>query len=153
MQEAEQLVLEEDLFIERFKPILNDIMPERNTMVHLGDGEWEESYGMFETYGPELEFVKAQPPNQVWTCIEEDADGGLLSGFHFVNRLWYVVTEIPFKGDPYGIDIWVPLWNSCGSTYGCICGECTEVWDNEVMDWVNRPEDYDKWLPNRKTHQ
>ena len=34
-----------------------------------------------------------------------------------------------------------------------ICGECTEVWDNELMDWVNRPEDYDKWLPNRKTHQ
>lgn len=53
---------------------------------------------MFETYGKELDFVIDQPNENIWTYI--DVDGVLLlsNGYHLVNRLGYVVTEIPYHG-------------------------------------------------------
>ena len=54
----------------------------------------------FETYGEELEFVRAQDPRCVWTLVDGD-DGNLyiVDGYHFVNRINYFVTEVPFEGD------------------------------------------------------
>ena len=51
---------------------------------------------MFETYGDEVEFVKAQEENRIWTWGDGD-DGGdyIWSGWHFVNRLGYFITAIP----------------------------------------------------------
>lgn len=56
---------------------------------------------MFETFGPELDAVRAADPACVWTLVSSDGDDGLylLSGFHFVNRLGYLVTERPWQGD------------------------------------------------------
>lgn len=53
---------------------------------------------MFETFGPELEYVKAQPENKVWTLMDDD-DGNpvIVSGFHFVNRVGHFVTEKPWS--------------------------------------------------------
>lgn len=61
---------------------------------------------MFETYGAELDFVIAQPNENIWTYI--DADGVLLlsNGYHLVNRMGYLVTEIPY----FGPDTEVVLW-------------------------------------------
>ena len=71
---------------------------------------WEEKYkpftnqfdgsDKFETYGEELEFVRAQDPRCVWTLVDGD-DGNLyiVDGYHFVNRINYFVTEVPFEGD------------------------------------------------------
>lgn len=54
---------------------------------------------MFETFGEELEFVKAQDPKHVWTYL----DGGdtiiISSGFHYVNRLGYIVTKEPVANE------------------------------------------------------
>jgi hypothetical protein len=56
---------------------------------------------MFETFGPELDAVTAADPACVWTIVSTDDDDGLylLSGFHFVNRLGYLITERPWQGD------------------------------------------------------
>jgi hypothetical protein len=56
---------------------------------------------MFETFGPELDAVRAADPACVWTLVSSDDDDGLylLSGCHFVNRMGYLVTERPWAGD------------------------------------------------------
>lgn len=54
---------------------------------------------MFETYGEELDFVRSQNRANIWTLV--DGDGGKIyvsNGYHFVNRIGYFVTEIPFDG-------------------------------------------------------
>ena len=52
---------------------------------------------MFETYGPELAHVKTTDPNRVWTFMD-DGDGGtcVVNGWHFVNRIGYIITRNPF---------------------------------------------------------
>lgn len=49
---------------------------------------------LFETYGPELEFVRQQVDRSVWTLV--DAEGALLlvSGFRTVDRVGYVVSTV-----------------------------------------------------------
>lgn len=78
-----------DAWEEKYRPIKN----------HLNeDGFWEND--KFETYGAELEFVRAQDPRCIWTLVEGD-DGNMyiVDGFHLVNRLSYFVTEVPFEGE------------------------------------------------------
>lgn len=56
---------------------------------------------VFETFGPELDAVRAADPACVWTLVSSDDDDGLylLTGCHFVNRLGYLITERPWQGD------------------------------------------------------
>ena len=55
---------------------------------------------MFETYGDEVEFVKSQSPDKIWMYGDGD-DGGsyIWSGWGFVNRLGYFITEVPCPPD------------------------------------------------------
>ena len=53
---------------------------------------------MFETYGEEVKFIEAiatgeSPRKQIWTIIEAEGKMFYVSGFHFVNRLGYLLTE------------------------------------------------------------
>jgi hypothetical protein len=50
---------------------------------------------MFETYGKELEFVKAQRDAFIWTYIDGEDGTYIIEGFHFVNRIGYFVTAVP----------------------------------------------------------
>jgi hypothetical protein len=73
---------------------------------------WEEKYqplknhitgeddDKFETYGAELDFVRAQDPKYIWTLVDGD-DGNLyiVNGYHLVNRINYFVTNLPFEGE------------------------------------------------------
>lgn len=56
---------------------------------------------MFETFGSELDAVKAADPACVWTLVSGDDDDGLylLSGCHVVNRLGYLITERRWAGE------------------------------------------------------
>lgn len=59
---------------------------------------------MFETYGDDLKKVEAacqSTPKRVWTLVDGD-DGELYvsSGFHYVNRLGYFLTEVDYDGEP-----------------------------------------------------
>lgn len=66
---------------------------------------------MFETYGAELLHIQELCKNDVmkqtvWTIIEAEGKMFYVSGFHFVNRFGYLVTEEPVK---YGLEISVEL--------------------------------------------
>jgi hypothetical protein len=55
---------------------------------------------MFETYGDEVEYVKSKPHDRIWMYGEGD-DGGLYiwSGWGFVNRIGYFISENPVPDD------------------------------------------------------
>jgi hypothetical protein len=55
---------------------------------------------LFETYGEELDFVRKQDPRTIWTLLEgEDDDQLLLNGYHFVNRIGYLISTNPVPED------------------------------------------------------
>ena len=93
----------EDEWYETYKPIKNSI--DINSSF---DGH------MFETYGEEVEFVKAQDENRIWMYGDGD-DGGsyIWSGWGFVNRIGYFITEVPFPNNTtIQVQISVP-WYYC----------------------------------------
>ena len=51
---------------------------------------------LFETYGPELAFVEAQPDENVWTLLDCDGYEVIATGRHRVNRIGYLVTKKPW---------------------------------------------------------
>lgn len=62
---------------------------------------------LFETYGEELDFVRQQDPRTVWTLVDgDDGDQYVLSDFHFVNRIGYLLSTVPV---PEGQDIQVRI--------------------------------------------
>jgi hypothetical protein len=71
----------------KFKPIKN----------HFRDPQHEEI--AFETYGEEVAFVQAQDPRYVWTNIQGDYSDLIVAGYHYVNRLQYYITEIPWEDE------------------------------------------------------
>ena len=60
---------------------------------HLDDNAaWDNC--MFETYDEEEVYVRAQDNNNVWTIVEGDNDTMFIeSGYHFVNRMGYLITK------------------------------------------------------------
>jgi len=49
-----------------------------------------------ETFGKDLELVRSLPVESVWTVVDgDDADQWILTGTHTVNRICYLVTEVP----------------------------------------------------------
>ena len=81
-----------DAWVEKYKPI-------KNTITEYPDTSAE--YGMFETYGAEVEFVKAQDPRNIWTYLDGDLSTLIVQGFSYVNRVGYYVCEVPWTdGEP-----------------------------------------------------
>jgi hypothetical protein len=56
---------------------------------------------MFETFGQELEYVKQQSYNKIWTWIEgsDEDETYIVNGFHHVNRLGYFICEKSWLND------------------------------------------------------
>ena len=111
--------LTEEEWFEQFKPIPNHI----DVDASFNDGD--QGY-MFETYGEELEFVKAQAPNTIWMYGDGDNGGSYIwNGWHIVNRIGYFVTTVPFdETKDYQIQI------SSDDIY--VCPNCDEEWEDEV---------------------
>jgi len=90
------MIITDKQWTESYRPIRNPIDPDASCG---GD--------MFETFGEDLEFVRRQNPNCIWTYA--DADNGepfIQSGYHLVNRIGYFITEIPVKsGEWIQVDI------------------------------------------------
>lgn len=106
-------------FVETYKPISN----------HLDDNASFDGL-MFETYGAEVEFVKSQSPDKIWMYGDGD-DGGtyVWSGWGFVNRLGYFITEVPCPANTT-IQIRVSYnWFYCEN-----CGAEFEDPDNLIRD-------------------
>lgn len=82
-------VLHEDAFHEYFKP-----------RMHLSmERECWGGFGL-ETYGKDLEKVRRHDPNFVWTVVDGDTGRNqwIVAGFHYVNRICYIITAIPHHG-------------------------------------------------------
>ena len=86
-----EIICEEDIFIERFRPMVNHINP--NASFDFGYGGC-----MFETYGEEFEYVRMQKSDCIWTLIDEDGVLFVSSGLRLVNRLGYFVSLTPVEG-------------------------------------------------------
>jgi hypothetical protein len=87
--------LTEDEWFKQFKPIPNHL----DENASFNDGE--QGY-MFETYGDEVEFVKSQDSNRIWTYSDGDDGGTYISdGYHVVNRIGYFVTTVPYDDSQY----------------------------------------------------
>lgn len=101
-------------FVDFFRPI-------RNIFSNDPDSN------MFETYGRELDYVNAQDPHYVWTYIDSDGGSVTVEGFHYVNRIGYFVTEVPWiDGTSYEIDL------QMDSELCADCGEA-ETLDGEII--------------------
>ena len=111
--------MEFEEFVETYKPISN----------HL-DGNASFDGLMFETYGAEVEFVKSQSPDKIWMYGDGDDGGSFVwSGWGFVNRLGYFITEVPCPPDT-DIQIRVSYnWFYCEG-----CGAEFEDPDNTIRD-------------------
>lgn len=82
-QEQEQAV---DAWEAEFKPVQNPFSDDRG---------WNGL--MFETYGDDWGFVLKNMSNHVWTWVDSDEGTFLVTGFHYVNRIGYFVTEKPWS--------------------------------------------------------
>lgn len=79
----------EDEFYEKFNPVKN----------HLNDNASFDGC-MFETFGEEIKYVfeLSKKEKRVWTIIEgENNSLYYITGFHYVNRLGFLVTEEPYE--------------------------------------------------------
>jgi hypothetical protein len=82
-------------FYHKYKPIYNHITGDYKEGQTEGESLGYDMY--FETYDKELEYVKKQPNNKIWTLIEEDGITSIFQGYHFVNRLNYLIATVPYK--------------------------------------------------------
>lgn len=49
----------------------------------------------FETYGADLKTVESYNPLHIWTVLEVDDELILVSGFHTINRIAYIISTKP----------------------------------------------------------
>lgn len=71
----------------------------------------ESQAGMLETYGDDMLQVRAInkiSPMRLWTMVDGEHGMYLLQGLHYVNRLYYVVTneEAESEDEEYLIDLY-----------------------------------------------
>ena len=62
---------------------------------------------MFETYGHDHTYVlsvNAKDPSRIWTWV--DCEGGMVvvSGYHYVNRMGYFISEKALPDNVGGVD-------------------------------------------------
>jgi hypothetical protein len=85
----------------------------------LSADEWIEKYQpemengaikMYETFGEEFATVKASEPRKVWTLIAEENDVFIESGYRWVNRLCYLITEVPWEEGRYWDNAIIVNW-------------------------------------------
>jgi hypothetical protein len=114
-----------DEWFDTYKPIKNEIT------------QWKSEFlTTFETYGDELAFVQSQPENNIWTELDGDEGVYIVSGFHFVNRIQYYITEKPWTEET---SITVCTYIECQNN---VEGECEPDCDlcggdGVITEWKN----------------
>jgi hypothetical protein len=114
---------------ETFKPIKNNITNGED--IH------------FETYGEEYEFVKAQDPNHIWTEVDGDSGTYIISGWHYVNRIQYYITENPWTDEYTEVPSWCYRRCDCTEEEGFEDGnpDCTECEFGDIDIPIDTVED------------
>jgi len=95
-----------DKFYDKYQPIYNHIEhPQYQEKQTKGEVIGFDMY--FETYGKDLDYVTKQDPKFIWTLIEVDGNHYITQGFHYVNRLNYLIASKPYvKGQTEFVD-WI----------------------------------------------
>ena len=100
---------------------VNQFRPERNKSSKDPDQQ------MYETYGEEGEWVARFDPHYVWTYLQTDEGSVTVEGYHYVNRLGYFITEVPWiDSTSYEVDLQIDP-QCCAD-----CGEA-ETLDGEMV--------------------
>ena len=64
---------------------------------HFVSQEGYDPVEFFETYGEEVQYAwEMNKQNRCWTCLDCDGKLYLSAGFHYVNRLYYIITDQPY---------------------------------------------------------
>jgi hypothetical protein len=102
-------------WVEQFRPMHNKFSKDPDNL-------------MFETFGEEVAFVtKFADQNKVWTYLDTDGGSVTVEGMHYVNRIGYYVTEVPYvEDDSYEVDL--EMYPECCED----CGEA-ETTDGELI--------------------
>lgn len=89
--ESNPCVLHEDTFYEYYKPYRH---PKAKYDILGGHG--------LETFGGDFDLVCRSDPNYVWTVVEDGMsnDYWISTGIHYVNRICYLLTEVPHHSIP-----------------------------------------------------
>ena len=94
------ITITEDAFAALFPLRTNYLNPGASWQNPDGDG------CLFETCGDELDYVRHYDPRHVWTLADDDGSQYVLSGFHNVNRIGYLVSATPvLEGVEIRVDI------------------------------------------------
>ena len=64
----------------------------------------------YETFGEEKKFIQSIEPRKIWTLIAEENEVFIESGYRWVNRLAYIVTEIPWEENYCGDNAIIIKW-------------------------------------------
>ena len=85
------VVFHEDVLYEYFRPFRH---PRAHFNIWGGHG--------LETFGKDLQIVRSYPGNFVWTVVDgcEGPSQWITPGIHFVNRICYLLTEVPHDWAP-----------------------------------------------------
>lgn len=118
-------------------------------MSDMSNEQWEEYYKptpnliseegfAFETYGDELAYVATRDPHHVWTEMDGDNGVYIVNGMHYVNRIQYYVTEVPWlEGEDHCITVCEYVTCSCYNEEeqegNPDCDECNG--DGNITDW------------------
>jgi hypothetical protein len=96
-------------WIQKYQPQVNHLDP---------DASWQDENGngiMYETFGAEKDYVYDQDPLKVWTYMDAD-DGGtvLTNGCAVINRIGYFVCAVPYaENESIEIQISEPDCENC----------------------------------------
>jgi hypothetical protein len=124
-----------DEWWETYKPIKNE---------HSIDSDYS-GITAFETYGEELEFVRSQPENTIWTEMDGDQGVSIVSGYHLINRIQYYITEVPYDPE-YMYEIPVSIDKECdcmSEGEGIIdCDECRG--NGYITIWIDTREEMEE---------
>lgn len=70
------------VFCDKFKPHMEN------------NNEFDEGIKMYETFDPR---VKEYTSEYIWTLVDCEGKMYIIPGWHYVNRMNYIITEIPWK--------------------------------------------------------
>jgi hypothetical protein len=97
-----QITLSEEAFVALFRPRKNELKADASYDFGAGGT-------MYETYGDEHDYVIAQNPAHIWTICSDEGNGDYIaSGYHFADRLGYIITRNPV---PDGVKITIDIPN------------------------------------------
>jgi hypothetical protein len=83
------MIISYEKFVDDFEPYTNTMSDDRGY-----------NNTMYETFSPEIDHVKAQNPEYIWTLIDgENNNSWIIPGFHIVDRIGYFICQIAWTNE------------------------------------------------------